>query len=107
MQAQPESRVLIELRLTSFGAAGDPRGQQLTIAFNLRGRCVSVNDRLHDSARTQNCRWSKRQNVFRGATLGFVSFRDRRAARFELIDVMFENRLRNGNQSGDVIVSRA
>src|SRR6185503_8178862 len=107
MHAQPESWVLIELRSTCFSVAGDLRGKQLTIAFNLCGCGVSVDDRLHDSTRAANRGWSKCQNVYRGAALGFVSFGDGRAAGFELPDVMFENRLGDGNQTGDVIVSRA
>ena len=107
MHAQPESRVLIELRLTCFRVICDLRAKQLTIAFNLRGRSVGIDDRLHDSARAEDRGWSKRQNVLRGATLRFVSFGDCRAAGFELPDVMFDNRLGDGNQSGNVVLSRA
>src|SRR4051812_23011379 len=106
MHAQPESRVLIELGLPRLRVSSDLGGKQLTITFNLRRRGVSIDDRLHDSARAENGRWSKCQNVFRGTTLSFVSFGDRRAAGFELPDVMFENRFGNGNQSGDVVVRR-
>ena len=73
MYTQPESRVLIELCLTCFRVAGDICGKQLVITFNLRRRCVGVNNRLHDSACTKNGRWSKRQNVAGCPTLGFVS----------------------------------
>ena len=107
MHAQPESGVLIELGLTYFRVISDLRSKQLTIAFNLRGRGVSIDDRLHDSARAENCGWSKCQNVLRGTTLRFVCFRHLRAAGFELLDVMFENRLGDRNQSGDIVVSRA
>src|SRR5574338_1105391 len=107
MHTQPESRVLIDLRLTSLRVISDLCRKQLAIALNLGRRCVGIDDRLHDSACSEYRGWSKGQNVSCGATLGFVSIRDSRAAGFELLDVMFENRLGNRNQSGDVIVSRA
>src|SRR6185503_2436139 len=107
MHAQPESGILIELRLTCLRVIGDLCGEQLTITFNLRRRCISIDDRLHDSSRTKDRGWSECENVPRGATLGFVSFCDCGATGFELPDVMFENRLRDGNQSGNVAVTRA
>src|SRR5262245_39847274 len=107
MHAQPESRVLIELCLTRLRLIGDLCGQKLTIAFNLRLRRVGIDDRLHDSSGAENRGWSECKNVSSSATLGFVSFCDCGTAGFELLDVMFENRFRDGNQSGDVAVSRA
>jgi len=107
MHSQPESRVLIELRLTCFRVTGDLHCKQLPVAFNFRGRCISVDNQLHDPARAENGGWSECQNVFRGAALGFVGFGDCCAAGFELVNVMFENRFGDWYKPGDVVVGRA
>src|ERR1041385_3203831 len=74
------------------------------ITLALRRRGVGVDSRLHDAARTENRGWSKGQNMFGCTPLGFIGFSDDSTTRLKLFDVMFENRLRDRNQSGDVVV---
>ena len=92
MNSQPESRILIELCLACLCIIGDVRRQQLPVTLTFRRSRISIDDRLHDAARAENCCWTKRQNVLRRATLSFVGFRDDRPAGLKLVDVMLENR---------------
>src|SRR6185369_11805318 len=107
MHTQPESRILIEFCLTHLRIAGDLRRQQLPVTLNLCRSGVCIDYRLDDSARAKNRCWSKCQNLFRCATLCLVGFCHNGAACFELVDVVFENRFRDRDQSGNVVVSSA
>src|SRR5687768_15323436 len=107
MNSQPKSRVLIELRGARLGVVSHSCRQQPMVTRALRRSSVGIDDRLHHSARAEYRGWSKCQNVFRRTTLRFVGFRNDRAARLKLVDVMLENRLGNRDQSGDVAVGRA
>src|SRR5687767_3766872 len=107
MNSQPKSGVLIELRLARLSVVSDSRRQQLVVTLTFRWSSVGIDDRLHHTSRAQNRGRTKRQDVFCSTTLGLVSFSDYRTAGLELLDVVFKDRLRNRNQTGDVVVSRA
>src|SRR5688572_33419834 len=103
MNSQPESGVPIKLRDTRSRIVRYLGIQQLPVTLTLRGRRIGIDDRLDHSACTENCGWTKRQNVARRATLCFISFRDDRAARLKLFDVVLENRFGQRNQPADEI----
>src|ERR1700752_1788568 len=105
MHSQPKSRVLIELCFACLCIVCNPRRQQLPITFNFCGSGTGIDDRLDNPARAENRGWAKCQNLFCGATLSLVYFSNNRAAGFELIDMVLENRLGDRDQSGDVVVS--
>src|SRR6185369_15171755 len=107
MNSQPQAGVLIELCLARIRISINSGREQALIRVALRGRGIGIHYRLDHASRAENRGWSERQDVFGCATFSFISFTDHGAACFELVDVMLENRLRERNESGDVVVSGA
>ena len=105
MHSQPKSRVLIKLCLARFCIVGNLSRQQLPVTFYLCRSSVGIDDRLDNPARAQNRCWSKCQDLFRSATLSLVSFCHNRAACMKLVDVVLENRFRDRDQSGNVVIT--
>src|SRR5439155_25329573 len=71
-------------------------------AFYFGGCGVSVDNRLHDSFRAENCRRTERQDMRRAATFDLIGFIRSSAAGFELIDVVLNDTLRDRDYAGYV-----